>query len=101
MAESITNKIQQVSLTSRDEINEAQERVSQLEDLLVHSKEVKEADELKINELSKLEHELKVKNIALQNKHVEKTRLMQELSQKVNSLSEPMLPMTITKEDIS
>ena len=26
---------------------------------------------------------------------------MQELSSKVNSLSEPMLPITITKEDIS
>ena len=64
MVEAINSIIQQVSLTARspiatsrtpigtardNEISERCDRISQLEDLLAHSKEVKEADDKKID----------------------------------------------------
>ena len=63
-------------------------------------KEVKKADDVKINELSEIESDLKAKNLSLEKQLVVKTQTIDEMKSKVHSLSEPQLPMTVLKENI-
>ena len=64
MTETLSNKIN-ISLMSREELNEANDRVSKLEALLAQMKIAKKADVETINSLREIESELKARNISL------------------------------------